>query len=159
MRKKITAHLAPALLALVVFFTTLPFMESLLRINSRVTEAITWHGVEVITKAVKPGGELELIYSATINKQCPSDLRGFFVAPDGSVPIRMPPVAGGYARPSDDPVEIRVRLAVPEKSDPGLAPLVSGEYTYRATATRYCPDGVEDDNDIPEAKFQLEVMP
>lgn len=159
MKKTITSHAVPALLACLVFFTTLPFIESLLRFNARTTDAITWHGVEVISKVVRPGGNLDLVYSATINKQCPSDLRGFFVAPDGTVPIRLPTVAGGYARPSSEPVEIRVRLAVPEKSDPGLAPLQSGEYTYRAIATRYCPDGVEDDNAIPDARFQLEVMP
>lgn len=159
MKRTIASHAVPALLACLVFFTILPFMESLWRLNAQATDAITWHGVEVISKVVRPGGNLDLVYSATINKQCPSDLRGFFVAPDGTVPIRLPTVAGGYARPSAEPVEIRVKLAVPERSDPGLAPLVSGEYTYRAIATRYCPDGVEDDNEIPDARFQLEVMP
>lgn len=159
MKRTIASHAVPALLAVIVFFTTLPFMESLTRAYDRTQEAITWHGVEVITKVVRPGGTLELLYSATINKQCPSDLRGFFVASDGSVPIRMPPVAGGYARPSPDPVEIRVKVAVPKDSDPGLAPLRSGEYTYRAIATRYCPRGIEDDNGIPDARFRLEVAP
>lgn len=159
MKRAIASHAVPALLACIVFFTTLPFVESLARFHERSRTAIDWHGVEVISRVVRPGGELELVYSATINKQCPSDLRGFFVAADGTVPIRLPTVAGGYARPSAKPVEIRVKLSVPEKSDPGLAALQSGEYTYRAIATRYCPDGVEDDNDIPDAKFQLEVMP
>jgi hypothetical protein len=140
-------------------FTVLPFIESIMRVQSRAQAAIEWHGVEVVTEVVKPGGTLELVYSATINKQCPSDLRGFFVAEDGTVPVRFPTVAGGYARPSVEPVEIRVKLAVPEKADPGLAPFVSGEYTYRAVATRYCPDGVEDDAGIPDATFQLEVTP
>lgn len=159
MKRHMKNNLAPALLACIVFFTALPFIESLARVHSRAQAAIDWHGVEVITKVVRPGSPLELVYSATINKQCPSDLRGFFVAPDGSVPIRLPTVAGGYARPSAGPVEIRVKLAMPRGSDPGLAPLEGGEYIYRAIATRYCPDGVEDDNAIPEAKFQLEVTP
>jgi len=30
-----------------------------------------------------------------------------------------------------------------------------GPYTYRTLATRYCPDGVEEDNEIPEAHFVL----
>lgn len=157
MIRRVLPHAVPALLALIVFFTTLPFLESVLRFHDRTVEAITWHGVEVVTKTVNPGGELEVVYTATINKQCPSDLRSFFVASDGTVPIRLPTVAGGYARPSDGPVEIRVRIHVPEAADPGLAPIKNGEYIYRTLATRYCPDGVEDDNHIPDAKFYLEV--
>jgi hypothetical protein len=159
MKKNITVHLVPAVLALLVFFTTFPFLDSVLRINSRATNAITWHSVEVANKVVRPGDTIELIYSATINKQCPTDLRGFFVAPDGSVPIRLPTLAGGYTRPSDGPVEIRVNVFTPKQSDAGLPPLKSGEYTYRVIATRYCPDGVEDDNGIPDARFQLYVGP
>lgn len=157
MKYLVRTNIIPALLAFLVFFTTLPFIESIIRITSRAQAAIEWHGVEVLTKVVRPGGNLELVYSATINKQCPSDLRAFIVAPDGTVPIRFPTVAGGYARPAGAPVEIRVRLPIPEQSDPGLAPLVSGEHIYRTTVTRYCPDGVENDNSVPDAKFMMEA--
>jgi hypothetical protein len=157
--KKITEHFIPALLALVVFFSALPFIESIMRLRSTAQEAITWHGVEVITKTVKPGDVLELVYMLTVNKQCPADLRGFIVAPDGSVPIRLPTIVGGYARPSNDQSQVRVRIPIPKTSDPGLAPLTSGKYTYRTMATRYCHDGVENDNAIPDAQFNLDVAP
>lgn len=146
-------------MAFIIFMTTLPFIESIMRYHSAAQAAITWHGVEVVSKVIRPGDNLELVYSATINKQCPSDLRAFIVAPDGSVPVRYPTVAGGYARPSDLPVEIRVKVRVPPHADPGLASFVSGEHIYRATATRYCPDGVENDNSVPDAAFTLEVPP
>lgn len=156
-RRFVVPHIIPALLAMVVFFTTLPFIESVVRLHDRTREAITWHSVKVVTPVVSPGETLEVVYSATINKQCPSDVRGFFVAPDGSVPVRMATTAGGYARPSDGPVDVRVKLLVPVMSDSGLAPLQSGEYIYRTLVTRYCPDGVEDDNSVPDVKFRLEV--
>jgi hypothetical protein len=156
---KIKVHFIPALLALVVFFSALPFIESIMRLRSIAQEAITWHGVEVITKTVKPGDILELVYTLTVNKQCPADLRGFIIAPDDSVPVRFPTIVGGYARPSEAQSQVRVRIPIPKTSDPGLAPLTSGEYTYRTMATRYCHDGVENDNAIPDAKFSLEVSP
>lgn len=157
MKKTIASHVVPVLLAVIVFFTTVQFVESVMRAHGRTQAAIDWHGVEVISKVIRPGDNLEIVYSATINKQCPSDLRTFMVAPDGTVPVRLPTVAGGYAKPSDTPVEIRVKVPFPKTSDPGLAPLAGGEYIYRAMATRYCPDGVEDDNTIPDARFRLEV--
>lgn len=157
MKAIVQLHLVPALLAFILFFTTLPFIESALRIHGRAHAAVDWHGVETITRVVRPGETLEMVYLATINKQCPSDIRGFIVAPDGSVPIRFPTVAGGYTRPSDKPVEIRVRIPIPRQSDGGLEPLRSGQYIYRSAVTRYCPDGVEDDNQIPDAHFTLEV--
>ena len=157
MKLFVQRHLAPALLACILFFTTLPFIESAIRIHGRAHAGVDWHGVETITRVIKPGETLEIIYLATINKQCPSDIRGFIVAPDGSVPIRFPTVAGGYTRPSNGPVEIRVRIPIPRQSDGGLEPLKSGEYIYRSTVTRYCPDGVEDDNSIPDAPFTLNI--
>jgi hypothetical protein len=147
----------PALLACVVVFTIIPFGESLMRVYSYTQSAIEWHGVEVVTKTVKPGGILELVYTLTVHRQCPADLRGFIVAPDNTVPIRMPIVAGGYVAPSDDPVRLPVKIFIPQASDAGLAPLKSGPHIYRSTATRYCHDGVEQDSNIPDAPFMLEV--
>jgi hypothetical protein len=152
-------HALAATLAIIAFFAFLPFLETVVRGFERNQSAIDWHGVETITKTVRPGDMLEIVYGASINKQCPADLRGFLVAPDGTVPVRYPVVAGGYSKPSDLPVEIRVKVKVPETADPGLAPLASGEYVYRTLATRYCPDGVEEDHDIPDARFNLEVAP
>jgi hypothetical protein len=159
MSLKIMQHGVAAMLALIVFFTSLPFVEAVLRGVDRQTSAIEWHGVEVVTKTVRPGDFLEIVYGATVNKQCPADLRGFLVADDGTVPVRYPIVAGGYSRPSDEPVEIRVRIKIPQTADPGLAPLHDGEYIYRTLATRYCPDGVEEDIVVPDARFNLEVTP
>jgi hypothetical protein len=154
---KIMQHSVAATLALLVFFTSLPFIEAVLRRAERHTEAIDWHGVNVVTKNVKPGDLLEIVYGATINKQCPADLRGFLVAEDGTVPVRFPVVAGGYSKPSDGPVEIRVKIKIPPAADPGLAPLRDGEYVYRTLVTRYCPDGVQEDVGVPDARFNLEV--
>lgn len=159
MAEKLKQHVFAAMLALIAVFAFLPFVESVFRGIARQTSAIEWHGVEVVTKTVRPGDFLEIVYGATVNKQCPADLRGFLVADDGTVPVRYPVVAGGYSRPSDEPVEIRVRVKVPETADPGLAPLHTGEYIYRTLATRYCPDGVQDDNGVPDARFNLEVAP
>jgi hypothetical protein len=157
MSVKFQQHAIAATLALLVFLTTWPVVESVIRGVERSQSAIEWHGVEVVTKTVRPGDNLEIVYHATVNKQCPADLRGFLVAPDGAVPVRYPVVAGGYSKPSDLPVEVRVKVKVPETSDPGLAALVSGEYIYRTLATRYCPDGVEEDHEVPDARFKLEV--
>jgi hypothetical protein len=157
MKRTIASHIVPALLALLVVLSVAPFIESIIRFESRTKSAIEWHSVDTVTKKIKPGDILEIVYSATINKQCPSDLRGFVVAPDGTVPIRFPTLSGGYAKASDGPTNIRVKIPIPEKADIGLAPLKTGEYAYRTLATRYCPDGVEDDAHIPDAKFTLEV--
>lgn len=147
----------PAVMAVITVFTVFPFLETMSRLYGRSVSAVEWHGVEVVTSTVNPGGVLEMIYSATINKQCPSDLRGFLVANDGSIPVRFPTVAGGYTRPSEDPVDIRVKVKIPEESDPGLAPLTDGRYLYQTAITRYCPDGVEYDNKVPDVPFYLEV--
>lgn len=157
MRFFVQLHLIPALLAAIVFFTTLPFIESAMRIYDKQQPAIEWHSANVVNKVVRPGEVLEIIYTLTVHKQCPSDLWAFIVAPDGTVPVRIPTIAGGYARPSDEPIQITVKIPVPRTADPGLAPLASGKHIYRATATRYCPDGVETDSSIPDAAFMLEV--
>lgn len=159
MKTLIAAHMIPALLAAIMFFTTLPFVESVVRIYGRTSPAIEWHGVEVLTPVVRPGGILELVYTITVNRQCPSDLRAFVVAPDGTVPIRLPILTGGYTRSTSVPTRVPVKIPVARTSDPGLAPLQSGPHIYRATATRYCPEGVETDNEIPDATFTLEVEP
>ena len=155
----IKQHLFAFTLALIVFLTTLPFVESVWRFIESGRRAIDWHGVEVLTTTVRPGEPLDLVYTASINKQCPSDIHRFIVAPDGSVPIRFPTISGGYTRPSKGPVQIKVRVEVPTTSDKGLAPLVDGPHIYRTLVTRYCKDGVEEDNSVPDAKFTLEVPP
>lgn len=119
--------------------------------------AVEWLGVEVLSERVRPGGAIDIVYTAIVHRQCPADLRGFIVAEDGSVPVRFPTISGGYARPSEEPVKIRVSIAMPFHSDNGLTPLNSGPHIYRTLATRYCPNGVEYDNAVPDAKFLLEV--
>ena len=147
----------PAAIGVLLFFTAISSWTTIERWWLRRMPAIEWVSAEAVTKTVKIGGVLSIIYKSYVNKQCPSDLRGFLVAPDGSSPIRFPTLTGGYSSPSRDLREIKVSILIPTMSDPGLAPLTSGEYSYRTTAVRYCPEGVEYDSLIPEVKFQLEV--
>jgi len=121
------------------------------------TPAITWHGVDVLTPQVSPGGELRIVYRMTVNKSCPADVRGFMVAPDGSVPIRFPLTTGGYTKPTGGPVDALVNIIVPMKSSSTFLPIVPGRYIYRAIVTRYCPEGVEDDLMVPEAPFEMVI--
>lgn len=155
MSQLIRQHIIAATLALIVFFTALPFAESVINLHYKAQSAIEWENVKILNDVVYPGDIIEVVYKAKVNKLCPADLRGFIVAPDGTVPIRYPIVAGGYTKPTEEPTEIKVKVVMPLTSDPGLAPLVSGEYAYRAIATRYCPEGIEEDTDVPEAKFKL----
>lgn len=153
----IKGHFLPAVLAIVLFVAFLNGVGQIGDWVDRRTPAISWQGVETMTQTVSPGGVLTVEYTATINKQCPSDLRSFIEAPDGTVPIRFPVVAGGYAKPTEEPRKIRVSVTIPGAEDSGLAPLRSGVHTYRTVATRYCPEGVEEDTSVPDAKFHLEV--
>jgi hypothetical protein len=157
-RMFVHVNFIPAMLALIVFFTTLPFVESVLRLYARSIPAVEWYSVQVVSPIVRPGDILEIIYTVRVNRQCPSDLRGFLVAEDGSVPVRFPTVAGGYTEPSEEPHEVRVKIPIPRKADGALGPLEKGSYVYRTTATRYCPEGVEQDDDIPDAPFILEIF-
>lgn len=121
------------------------------------TPAVEWRGVEVITKEVKPGGQIEAIYTAVVHRQCPSDIRGFILDSDGSVPVRFPVLWGGYTEPSDKPIKVRVSVTMPRHADAGLEELKSGPHIYRTLVTRYCPHGTETDNKMPDVPFYLEV--
>lgn len=149
--------LTPPLLGLVLALTAISSGDVLSKWWAGTGPAVEWRGVEVLTKTVHPGGTLSMVYTAVINRQCPAELRGFVVAEDGTVPIRLPPVSGGYTEVSPDPVRVRVSLTMPAKEDAGLARLQSGDYVYRAVSTRFCPNGVEVDNDVPDVKFYMEV--
>lgn len=121
-------------------------------------KAIEWEGVTVHTPVVRPGENLKVTYRATVNRACPAEIRSFLVAPDGTYPVRFPVVRGGYTKASDgEVIDIPVEIKIPEMSDPGLAPLRSGPHIYRTAASRYCPYGFEDDHDVPDVRFQLEV--
>jgi hypothetical protein len=151
------SHILPAVLALILLAVTINSIETGRVWWSRSAYAIDWHDGKALTPKVSAGGVLTAEYTATVNKQCLTDLRGFIVAEDGTVPVRMPLVAGGYSRPSEGPIKIRVGITIPPTSDGGLAPLKSGPHIYRTLATRYCPDGVEEDSRIPDVPFMLEV--
>jgi hypothetical protein len=153
----IQRHALPAAIALILLFVAVNFGELMHRQWNASTPAIEWHGVEVITKIVKPGEILVIEYSATVNKQCPSDLRSFIIAEDGSAPVRFPITIGGFSRPSSEKIKIKVSVIIPPVSDPGLAPYKSGIHFYRTAATRYCPDGIEEDSTIPDAPFYLKA--
>lgn len=158
MMTKARLHVIPLALALILFMVALNGVEQVMRWMDRSVPAIEWQGVEVLTQTVRPGGELSVIYTARINKSCPADLRGFLIAPDGSAPVRFPVVAGGYAKPSDDPVMIRVSITIPRQADRGLHQFQNGNHIYRTMATRYCPEGVEEDASVPDVPFMLEVV-
>ena len=151
-------HVLPATLALILVMVSLNAFRVLNDWRQTFTPAITWHSVDVLTPKVSPGGELRLIYHMTVNKTCPADIRGFMVAPDGSVPIRLPVTPGGYTKPSDGPVEAHVNINIPNEADKTLLPLVSGRYAYRVMVTRYCPEGIENDMAVPDAEFEM-VLP
>jgi hypothetical protein len=120
--------------------------------------AIEWVGVTVHNPVVRPGDTLKITYRAIVYRSCPSDLRGFIIDPDNTFPVRFPIIRGGYTKPSDgEIVDINVAVQVPTTPDSGLAPFVSGPHIYRTSATRYCPYGTEDDYNVPDARFQLEV--
>jgi hypothetical protein len=157
MKEFLIKHLIPAMLALIFVTTILPAIESGQRFWGRTVNPIEWYGVGVTTPTVHPGGTLKMVYKARVNRQCPSDVRSFIVAPDGTVPIRMPTVAGGYTKPSEEIVEIPISVAIPKQSDPGRPPLTSGPHKYRSHVTRYCHDYVHEDFAIPDAVFRLEV--
>lgn len=125
---------------------------------ARFTRAITWDGVVVSTPVVSPGGTLIIKYRAIVNKQCPSDLRTFIIAPDDTAPVRFPPIFGGYVRPSNGEWrDINVSIVIPQTPDASQPNWIDGEYIYRTIATRYCPEGVEVDSNVPDVKFKLEV--
>jgi hypothetical protein len=150
---------APPLAALVLALLAINSADVLHKWWHGAGPAIEWHGVKILTEVVQPGGQIEMIYSATIHRQCPSEIRGFVMAPDGTVPVRFPVVAGGYTEPSEEPVQIRVSITMPLRADPGLSPLRSGNHIYRTMVTRYCPAGVETDNAVPDIPFTLQVPP
>lgn len=147
----------PPAMALLLALVTINSFDVIHKWWAGAGPAVEWDGVEVLTRTVQPGGKLEMIYTATIHRQCPAELRGFIGAPDGTVPIRFPIVAGGYTIPAEEPVQIRVSITLPHQADPGLGPLQSGPHVYRTLATRYCPGGTETDSAVPDAEFYLEV--
>jgi hypothetical protein len=157
MRAIVRVHFFPAIIAAIVVFTLLPFVESIIRINKAAQAAVEWHSGKAITTEVSPGGVLEIIYKATVHKQCPSDVRGFLIAPDGSVPVRLPTVFGGYTRATGEPSDIKVTILIPPAPDPGRAPYIEGDYLYRTLVTRYCAEGVEDDIYVPDVPFRMRL--
>lgn len=118
--------------------------------------AIEWKQARALTPVVRAGGVLEIEYTALILKQCPSDLRTFLLNNNtDSASYRFPDQSGGYRRASPDLQTWLVKIAV---NDPplgsGFPPLEPGNYTYRATAIRYC-DRIEFDSMIPDVAFKL----
>lgn len=153
----ISSRALPPVLGVILAMAAISSTDVLRKWWEGAGPTVEWQGVEVLTRTVRPGGKLEMVYTAMIHRQCPSDLRGFIVAEDGTVPIRFPVVAGGYTEPTDDPVQIRVSITMPHQADPGLSPLQSGKHIYRTLATRYCPQGTETDSAVPDVEFYLEV--
>lgn len=118
------------------------------------TSAMVWHGVKVLTPEVRVGGELVLEYSATVNEQCPAELRSFLRGSDGSVVSRWV-TAGGYTPVSAGRRTIIVRIKVDDDLTKQFPALKNGPHTYEVTAIRFCPGGLEIDNLIPQARFTV----
>ena len=157
MKVFIRNNLVPALLAMIIFIVTLPFVESLHRLYDQTVPAIEWYSGRAVNSPVRPGEVLHIVYKAKINKQCPSDIRSFIRAEDGSVPVRFPVLAGGYTPPTKDVVDIKVNIQIPLVTDFGLEPFKSGKHEYQSLVTRYCSSGVEQDSNVPSIPFMLEV--
>lgn len=154
---RLMSRIFPPVMALILALAAINSADVIRKWWEGTGPAIQWLGVEVLSKTVKPGGNIEMIYTARIHRQCPSDIRGFIVAEDGTVPVRFPVLAGGYVEPSDAPVQIRVSIVMPTRSDMGLSELRSGPHIYRTLVTRYCAAGTEVDNFVPDVAFFLEV--
>lgn len=155
---RLNGHAWPAIIGFMVALALIQLSPNLWNWWNSTGRAIEWRGVIVHTPVVRPGGTLKLTYTAIVNRSCPADLRGFIVAPNGTYPVRFPVIRGGYTPPSDgELVEIPVEVQIPATSDSGLPPFVSGPHIYRTAATRYCPYGFEDDWNVPDAEFMLEV--
>lgn len=152
------SKLMPPILGFMLALALIQLSPNLWHWWSSSGEAIEWRGVTVHTPVVKPGDTLRITYKAVVHRGCPADIRGFLVAPDGTYPVRFPVVRGGYTKPSKgEIVDIPVEIVIPATADPGLPPFKRGSHIYRSAVTRYCPYGFEDDHDVPDARFQLEV--
>lgn len=151
------SKLMPPILGFMLAIAAIQMSPSLWGWWNSTGAAIEWVGVTVHTPVVKPGETLRITYRAIVHRSCPADLRGFVIAPDGTFPVRFPTVRGGYTQPSESETDIPVSIPIPPMADPGLEPLRSGPHIYRTVATRYCPYGFEEDYQIPDARFQLEV--
>ena len=116
--------------------------------------AIIWHSVKVLTPDVEVGGELVLEYSASVNEQCPAEIRSFLREGDGSVVARWI-TAGGYTPVSTGRRSIVVRIKIDDDQSKQFPALKDGPHTYEVTAIRFCPGGLEIDNLIPPAKFNV----
>lgn len=157
MKKIVVKNVIPFLLALIMFMTTLPFFESIMRLLDQYEPAVEWEGYYLIDKTVKPGGSLHIVYRAQINKQCPAEIRSFLISADGSAVVRFPVLSGGYTRPVHGTVDIPVTIKIPFSADAGLEEFRSGYYIYRTSITRFCPEGIEEDNGTPDVTFYLDT--
>ena len=151
-------HLLPASIALILTILIVNSSTFWRDIYYRTIRCITWGEAVLATPVVAPGETLKITYQVKVNKQCPSDLRTFIMAPDGSAAVRFPPIFGGYNRASGEWQEIKVSVVVPPTPDPSQPNWIEGDYIYRTIATRYCPEGVEVDAAVPDVPFRLKVL-
>jgi hypothetical protein len=150
-------HILPAILALIVFLTALPFIESVIRYSGSDGPAIEWKSVRVLTPVVRPGEKLVFEYTRQHMHQCPSDLRRFIMLPNEDIVVRFPLVPGG-GRVAEDAVKtVQSSVVIPLTPDDGKEAWRTGPYIYRMTAVRFCKDRIEYDTAIPDVHFKLEV--
>lgn len=143
------------MIALTLFLVSLIFYSMLKAELIRRTPAVEWYGVRVDTPTIKPGDILRLTYRVKVNKTCPADIRAALIGPDGSTAVAFPVRLGGYTKPTYGVIEAPITIHIPLFSDSGRPPFRDGDYTYRMLATRYCPEGIQEDAGAQDARFRL----
>lgn len=101
--------------------------------------------VKTLTPVVKPGAEVEFMFSMNRNRRCPALIIGFMVDPStNEAVLRFDPTFGGYGAIGSG-VGTLVRRPAPNRE---------GRFCYRATFTHWCGDKTYTD-DEPEACFEV----
>ena len=156
MTTRLYQHLIAATLAVLVFLTTLPFIDSVLRYTEDEGPAIEWKSAKTLTPVVRPGGLLEFEYTRQHIYQCPADLRRFIMTPNEDIKARLPVIPGG-ARMAEDTVKtVQSSVRLPLTTDSG-DPWTSGPYLLRMTAVRFCKHEIQYDTSIPDVFFIIDA--
>lgn len=159
MARLIKQHAIAAALALIIFLTALPFIQSIMFYVNEEGPAYEWFSARVLTPVVRPGETLKFEYTRIHRHQCPADLRRYIVRPaDDEILVRFPVITGGGRLPEEKPKTVEFEAVIPPMMD-NNKPWVSGEYIYRMTAVRFCNNSIEYDTKVPDVRFTLKVEP
>jgi hypothetical protein len=156
MTTRLYQHLIAATLAVIVFMTTLPFIDSVLRYAEDDEPAIAWRSARVLTPVVRPGDLLKYEYTRQHLHQCPADLRRFIMTPNEDIVVRFPVIPGGARSAEDEVKTVQSSVRLPPMLDSG-APWTSGPYLLRMTAVRFCKTAIQYDTSIPDVFFTVDA--